>query len=590
MTYHEEEILGKAFDKNLMRRLLTYLWPFKWIALTSLLILSLYSATQLAGPYILKLAIDNELMKGDYHGLTLLMIVYLVVTLFEVLSHAGHNMLTRWLGQKVMYSMRMAIFSHIQKLPLSFFDKNPVGRLVTRVTNDVETLNNLLSSGIITILGDFVVLIGIVVVMTSMSWQLSLVTFSVIPLMIVAILLFKQRMRDAYRKTRIRLARINSFLQENISGMATVQIFNRENENYNRFVELNDAYREANLKSIKIDSMYSPIVRMLMSFGSALLLWYGGNLVFDNFISLGILVAFTRYVNRFFRPLADLAEKYNMMQAAMASSERVFKLLDEPEQSSTLGTPLPLPPSKGKIEFRDVTFAYNKEDYVLKNVSFTIQPGEKVAIVGATGAGKTSIISLINRMYEPTRGQIFLDDVDTARMPVHDLRARIGVVLQDVFIFSGSVEHNVTLGDPNISTTEIETALHRVNADQFVNKFSDAYKHELTERGSNLSVGQKQLLSFARALAYTPEILILDEATSSVDTETELLISDAIHKLMQNRTSIIIAHRLSTIKDVDWIVVLHKGEIREIGRHDELLAVRGIYYRLHQLQFGGEAA
>lgn len=590
MTYHEEEILGKAFDKNLMRRLLTFLWPFKWIALASLLILSLYSATQLAGPYILKLAIDNELMKGNYRGLTLLMIVYLFVTLLEVLSQAGHNMLTRWLGQKVMYSMRTAIFSHIQKLPLSFFDKNPVGRLVTRVTNDVETLNNLLSSGIVTILGDVVVLIGIVIVMTSMSWRLSLVTFSVIPFMILAIFLFKHHMRDAFRKSRLRLARINSFLQENISGMATVQIFNREGENYNRFVELNKAYREANLKSIKIDSMYSPIVRMLMSFGSALLLWYGGNLVFDNFISLGILVAFTRYVTRFFRPLADLAEKYNMMQAAMASSERVFKLLDEPEQSATRGTPLPLPPSKGKIEFRDVTFAYNKEDYVLKNVSFTIRPGEKVAIVGATGAGKTSIISLINRMYEPTRGQILLDDIDTARIPLHDLRSRIGVVLQDVFIFSGSIEHNITLGDPDISQEEIETALHRVNAERFVNKFPDSYKHELTERGSNLSVGQKQLLSFARALAYNPEILILDEATSSVDTETELLISDAIHKLMENRTSIIIAHRLSTIKDVDWIVVMHKGEIREIGKHDELLAERGIYFRLHQLQFGGKAA
>jgi ATP-binding cassette subfamily B protein len=590
VTFHEDENIGKAFDKDLMKRLLTFIWPFKWFVLLSLLILTFYSATQLAGPYILKLAIDNELMNGDYHGLAILMIIYLIIEMTYIVFRSIHHMLTRWLGQKVMYNMRVEIFSHIQKLPLSYFDKNPVGRLVTRVTNDIEQLNNLLSSGIVSIFSDIIVLAGIVIVMMSLNWQLSLVSFSVLPFLILTILLFKRQMRDAYRQTRTRLAKINSFLQENISGMATVQIFNREKENHRRFENLNAEYREASIKSIKIDSMYYPVVRMLMTTGSALLLWYGGNMVFDNFLSLGVLVAFTRYVNRFFRPLADLAEKYSIMQSAMASSERVFKLLDEPEQPLTHGTPLPLPPSTGKIEFRDVTFAYNEKDYVLKNVSFTIQPGEKVAIVGATGAGKTSIISLINRMYEPTHGHIFLDDVDTALVPLTDLRSRIGVVLQDVFIFSGSVQHNVTLGDPHISTDEIETALHRVNADQFVNKFADSYQHELMERGSNLSVGQKQLLSFARALAYNPEILILDEATSSVDTETERLISDAIHKLMENRTSIIIAHRLSTIKDVDWIIVMHKGEIREIGKHDKLLQEKGIYYRLHQLQFGGKAA
>ncbi len=590
MTFHEEETLGKAFDKRLMGRLLEFLWPFKWPALASFFILMFYAATELAGPYILKLAIDNELMNGDFRGLTMLMIVYVAVLLLQVVTDAAHRLLTRWLGQKIMFDMRMKIFSHVQKLPLSFFDKNPVGRLVTRVTNDVETLNDLLSAGIVAILGDIVVLIGIIVVMISLSWELALVAFVVIPFMLVAIYLFRKNMREAYRKTRLRLAKINSFLQENISGMATVQLFNREKKNYDRFQELNDDYRQANLQSVRITSMFYPTIGMLMTFSSALLIWYGGNRVFDNFLSLGVLVAFTRYVNRFFQPLRDLADKYNMMQAAMASSERVFKLLDEPEQKSHHGTPIPLPPSKGKIEFRDVTFAYNKEDYVLKNVSFTIKPGEKVAIVGATGAGKTSIISLINRMYEPTHGSILLDDVDTSSIPLEDLRSRIGVVLQDVFIFSGTVEENVTLGDPSKTDDDVITAIRRVNANRFVDKFKDTVKHELTERGSNLSVGQKQLLSFARALAYNPEILILDEATSSVDTETELLISDAIHKLMENRTSIIIAHRLSTIKDVDWIIVMHKGEIREIGAHDALLAQKGIYHRLYQLQFGVQAA
>ncbi|MBN1464444.1 ABC transporter ATP-binding protein [candidate division KSB1 bacterium] len=572
-----------------MRRLFKFLWPFKWAALLSFSVLFLISAAELAGPYILKLAIDEELSAGDYPGLVRLVMFYLVILIVQAVGQYSYHFLSLKLGQKVMYDIRLQIFTHLQKLPLSFFDKNPVGRLVTRVTNDVETLNEMLSEGVVSILGDVILLIGITIVMLMLNWQLALASLIVLPFMLLATDMFRKKVREAYRMTRTRLARINSFLQENISGMATVQLFNREQENYRRFEKLNDDHRKANLESLRYSSYFFPVISFLATLSTALIFWYGGLRVFDNVLSLGVLVAFMQYIRRFFMPLQDLADKYNMMQAAMASGERVFKLLDEPEQISCFGSPLEFGAAKGKIEFRNVSFAYNK-DYVLQDISFTIQPGEKVAIVGATGAGKTSIISLINRMYEPTAGQIFIDDIDTSRIPAEELRSRLGVVLQDVFIFSGSIEHNITLGDPSISDLEVETAARRVNANRFIERLADHYKHILTERGSNLSVGQKQLLSFARALAYDPEILILDEATSSVDTETEHLISDAIRALMQHRTSIIIAHRLSTIKNVDWIIVLHKGRIREMGTHEELLARRDVYYRLYQLQFGGAAA
>lgn len=590
MNYHEEETLGKAYDGRLMKRLLRYLWPYKGVVLISLLILLLQAGAELAGPYIIKIAIDREIAAGDYTGLFSLSLLFLGVLLVQAAAAYGYRYITSWLGQKIMYDIRLQLFTHLQKLPLSFYDKNPVGRLVTRVTNDVETLNSMLSSGVVAIMGDMVVLFGIVIVMLQMNWQLALVTFAVFPLIFVATEIFRKKVRQAYRTIRLRIARINSFLQENISGMATVQIFNREPENFKRFTELNDQHRQAQLQSIRYHGLYYPAIGLFTSISTGLILWYGGLRVGSATLSLGVLVAFMQYVRRFFEPIQDLADKYNIMQAAMASSERVFKLLDEPEQHSYQPPQQQLPPSKGKIEFDDVSFTYNGSDYVLKNVSFTIQPGERVAIVGATGAGKTSIISLINRMYEPTQGHILLDDIDTAHIPVEELRSRIGVVLQDVFIFSGTVDENITLGHSEISDDAMVAAAKRVNAHDFIQHMSNRYKHELTERGSNLSVGQKQLLSFARALAYNPEILILDEATSSVDTETEHLISDAIHTLMQNRTSIIIAHRLSTIRDVDRIIVLHKGRIRETGTNEELLKERGFYYRLYQLQFGGKAA
>ncbi len=448
----------------------------------------------------------------------------------------------------------------------------------------------MLSSGVVAIFGDIVVIIGIIGVMLRLNWQLALVTFAVLPFLFLATDIFRRKVRHAYRDMRLRLAKINSFLQENITGMATVQAFNREKQNSAQFRELNDSFKQAGLKTIRYHGIFFPLVSLLTSVSTSLIIWYGGGEVIRHALSLGVLVAFMQYVRRFFRPLQDLADKYNNLQAAMASSERVFKLLDEPEQQRFQAQQEFLVKGVGKIEFEDVSFAYNGADFVLKNISFVIQPGEKVAVVGATGAGKTSIISLINRMYEPTQGRILLNGVDITHVDVQELRARIGIVLQDVFIFSGTVRDNICLGDTSISEAEIIRAAERVNAQKFISTFEDGYDHLLTERGSNLSVGQKQLLSFARVLAFNPDILILDEATSSVDTETEALIGTAIHELMRGRTSIIIAHRLSTIRNVDRIIVLHKGKIREMGGHEELLALKGIYYRLYQLQFAGEAA
>lgn len=590
MSIHEEEILGKAFDSRLIKRLFTYVWPFKGWMLLSLLILMIQTAAELAEPIIIKIAIDKNITQGDLHGLSMTSILYISALLVQSLSLFGFYFLSNWLGQKVMYKIRMQVFSHIQKLPLSYFDKNPVGRLVTRTTNDIETLNDLLSSGAVAILGDIVVLIGIVIVLVQLNLTLALITFAVLPIMLLATDIFRRNIREAYRKMRTRLARINSYLQENITGMATVQIFNREDENFDQFKVLNASYRKASLQTVKYHAIFFPIISLLTSAATALIIWYGGGKVIQGALSLGVLVAFMQYVKRFFRPLQDLADKYNNLQAAMASSERIFKVLDEPIQTDFFHHQAHMPANIGRITFENVSFAYNSDDFVLKNISFDIQPGEKIAIVGATGAGKTSIISLINRMYEPTSGRILLDDVDITNVSLKELRSRIGIVLQDVFIFSGTIRDNISLGDDNITHQVVEAAAKRVNAHRFISEFSDSYDHMLTERGSNLSVGQKQLLSFARVLAYDPEILILDEATSSVDTETEALITTAIHELMQNRTSIIIAHRLSTIKNVDRIIVLHKGKIREMGGHDELLAQKGIYHQLYQLQFGEQVA
>lgn len=582
---HDDEIMGKAYDSRLMKRLLRYLHPYRWHVFIAVIILILGSLTELLLPYLTKVAIDKYIAAKEIRGLALIAVIYLTVLLVQMMFGYLQTYLTQKLGQKVMYDLRNQIFSHVQRLPLSYFDQNPVGRIVTRVTNDVETLNSMLSSGVVTIFGDIFVLLGIIVIMLVFNWRLALLTFIVLPLILLTSRWFRVHVRESFRQVRIRIARINSYLQENIMGMATVQIFNREQKNFRRFDELNMDHLQAYLQTIYYYAVFYPVIELISSVAIALILWFGGLQVIGGALTLGIVVAFLQYAQRFFQPIRDLSEKYNLLQSAMASSERIFKLLDTPKQVLMPQNPAALPPACGEIEFRNVSFGYNESDEVLKKISFKIKCGEKVAIVGATGAGKTTLINLISRMYEPTHGQILLDGVDTQLMGLADLRSRVRMVLQDVFIFSGTVEYNIRLGDQSIPMERVIQAAQDVRAHEFISRLPDGYQTELSERGSNLSVGQKQLISFARALVFDPEILIMDEATSSVDTETEILLREATNRLMAGRTSLIIAHRLSTIQNVDWILVLHKGEVREMGTHEELLTARGIYYRLYQLQY-----
>jgi len=585
MKTHEDEITGKAYDSQLMKRLLKFLYPYKFKLVLAVFFLLIFAACELLGPYLIKVAIDREIATKNLKGLSIITIFYFAIIGLQFVVNYLNQYLTQWLGQYVMYDIRTKIFSHVQKLPLSFFDKTPVGRLVTRLTNDVETLNEMLSSGVVSIFGDLFVLLGIIIIMLHLNWQLALVTFAIVPFIFYASFLFRVKVRDSFRKIRLRIARINSFIQENISGMPIVQLFSREQKNFYNFDQLNKSHLDAHLETIRYFAIFFPTIELLSSIALALILWYGGLNIYNNTLTIGVVVAFIQYAQRFFQPIRDLSDKYNIMQSAMASSERIFQLIDSPEQHVTLQKAVQFPPLKGKIEFKNVTFSYNSEDTVLKDISFTVNPGGKVAIVGATGSGKTTLINLITRMYELNEGSILIDNTNIARLKVHDLRKKVGLIQQDNFIFSGSILDNIKLGEKNISFEKVVFAAQNVNAHKFITRLPDKYQFKLYERGSNISVGQKQLLSFARALTFEPEILIMDEATSSVDTETELLIRDAISKLMIGRTSIIIAHRLSTIQNVDKIIVLHKGVIREIGTHTELLKKRGIYYRLYRLQF-----
>lgn len=585
-NYHEEEILGKAYDNKMMKRLLTYLRPYvRWV-IFGIFLLLLLAFLQLILPRLTQVAIDEYIAPGDTNGLVKILLLFLLVTLLTLAGNFSQLYLIEWLGQHVMFDIRIHIFSHLQKLPMQYFDKNPVGRLVTRVTNDVEAINELLSAGVVAIFGDIFLLTGIIIAMLIYNWRLALVTFAILPFLIYATFVFRENVRKGYRDIRIYLARINSFLQENVSGMHIIQVFNRERRNRNRFDRLNRDHLEAYLKTIKYFAIYFPMVDLLSSLAVALILWYGGlRMLHYPGLTIGILVAFVQYVERFFRPISDLSEKYNLMQAAMASSERIFKLLDEKPQPDLDHLTTQHHLIRGDVEFKNVWFAYNGDDWVLQDVSFKVEPGEKVALVGATGAGKTSIINLLIRMYEYQRGQVLLDGNDIKTLTLHELRQNFAVVLQDVVIFAGTVAENIRLGRQDISDDMIVKAARDVNAHRFIQYLKHQYDEELTERGSTLSVGQRQLLAFARALAFNPKILILDEATSSVDTETELLIQDALEKLMRHRTSIVIAHRLSTIKNVDRIIVMHKGKIREMGSHQELLAKKGLYHRLYQLQY-----
>jgi len=599
-NFDEDEILGKAYDARLMRRLLGYLRPYRGLVIVALLIILGISVTEAAPPVLAKFIVDNAIapavngqidINEGFARLAPLGIAYIAVLLLGSGLRYGQTMLASYVGQRAMYDLRVQLFAHLQSLSLTFFDRNPVGRLMTRITNDIDALTDMVTQGVVAIFGDIVVIGTIAIVLLVLDFRLALVTFAALPLLIWLTMYFRRIMRDSFRSIRIRLARINAYLNENLSGMAIVQLFTRERASFQQFDDLNTDLLNANRGQIRAMSMFFPAVGFTRAATSAALFVAGGFWILKGEMTIGTLLAFWQLVDRFFQPIGDLAEKYNIMQAAMASSERVFRLLDTKATIVDAPHPRELAHVRGEITLESVSFAYNEGDWVLRDVSFKISAGESVAIVGATGAGKTSIISLISRFYDVQKGRILLDGVDLRELRQEDVRRHVGVVLQDPFIFAGTIASNIRLNNTAISDQQVRAAAAFVNADKFIEKLPQGYDTVVTERGSTLSVGQKQLLAFARAIAFNPEILlVLDEATSSVDTETEHLIQDALAKLMVGRTSIIIAHRLSTIQNVDRIVVLHKGRVVEMGTHRDLLAERGVYHRLYELQYRAHEA
>ncbi len=611
--FHEDEILGKAYDGRLMRRLLHYVRPYAVWVVISLLLLIVLSATQVLPPVLAKEVVDRAITPvvvgqvGAAEGLSRLAVLgllYFGVLLLSSGVRYVQTLMTAVVGQRAMYDLRMELFRHLQYLPLSFYDRNPVGRLMTRITNDIDALIDLVSRGVVAIFGDVFILLGVMIAMVLLDLRLALVTFLALPILVIMTVYFRGMMRESFRAIRIRLARVNAYLNETLSGISVVQLFTRERETFRRFDVLNDDLYRANEGAVRAMSMFQPSVNFTRATTSAVLFLAGGYWILQGQLTIGTLLAFWQLIEQFFRPVLDLAEKYNILQAAMASSERVFRLLDTPQAVADPPDATALTHVRGEVTFDHVWFSYQLAaeaalpdarpsgpreegaDWILKDVDFTISAGESVAIVGATGAGKTSIISLVSRFYDVQRGRILLDGVDVRSLRQHDLRRHIGVVLQDPFIFAGTIASNIRLNDETISDERVRAAARFVNADKFIDRLPEGYETVVTERGSMLSVGQKQLLAFARAIAFNPEILlVLDEATSSVDTETEHLIQDALQKLLRGRTSIVIAHRLSTIQNVDRIVVLHKGRVVERGTHRELLAERGVYHRLYELQY-----
>jgi ATP-binding cassette subfamily B multidrug efflux pump len=580
----DEEVLGKAYDARLMRRLLGYLWPYRAYVALALATIIAHSLLQLVPPYLTKLVIDSYIPAGDLSGLGAVAALFLATLIGSFVFEYVQTWTMQLTGQRIMFDLRMQLFSHLQRLDIRFYDRNPVGRLMTRVTTDVDVLNELFTSGVVSAVGDIFTLFGIMAVLIWMDWRLALVAFSVLPLIALIAQWFRRNVRESYRVVRTWIARINTFLQERITGMATVQLFRREARDFAAFDEIDRAHRNANVESIFYYAVFYPAIELVSALAASLILWYGGGRVVSDVLTLGSLVAFLQYSQRFFRPISDMSEKFNVLQGAMASSERIFALLDTPVEitSPREGGRSAGP---GAIAFENVSFAYVEGEPVLKDVSFRVEPGQRVAIVGATGSGKTTIVNLLLRFYDVQQGRITIDDVDIRTMDLVVLRKMFGLVLQDVHLFSGTIGANVRLGHEEIDDGQIRRALAAVHAAPFVERLPHGLETPVAERGATLSVGQKQLLSFARALAFDPRVLILDEATSSVDTETEFLIRDALKVIMRGRTTIAIAHRLSTIQDMDRILVLHKGELRESGTHQELLGRRGIYHRLYQLQF-----
>jgi len=596
----EEEVLGKAYDGRLMRRLLTYMRPYRVVVAASLVLLLFDSLLQILGPLLTKLAIDRYLVPATHTiktpidawlssdpwtGLTQLTGIYLAAIVFGFAFNFGQTYLMQWTGQKAMFDLRRQLMTHLQTLDVAFFDRNPVGRLVTRVTTDVDVLNDLFASGLVTIIGDIFMLSFVILTMFDLSPGMTLLMLAVMPLVVWVTIRFRKAASHSYRRIRVAIAKINAYIQEHIAGIAVLQLFNREERSKAEFEEINRAHMDAFKDAITAYGWFYPVVEFLGMSALALLLAYGGFRIRQGALTLGVLVAFFQYGLRFFRPIQDLSDKYNILQSAMAASERIFKLLDTKAEIVSPAHYQRFPDEPVGIEFDHVWFAYSGEDWVLKDVSFRISPGETIAIVGHTGAGKTTLISILLRFYDIQKGSIRIGGYDIRQYDIQDLRRHFGVVLQDPYLFAGTIASNIRLGTEWITEEQIAAAAERVNFLDFVETLPNAFNQAVRERGSGFSTGQKQLMNFARALAHDPRILILDEATSSVDTETEYRVRDALSRLVEGRTSLVIAHRLSTIQRADRILVTHKAQLREIGTHQELLALRGIYWKLYQLQY-----
>ena len=601
-SLHEEEVLGKAYDARLMRRLLQYLRPYRPVVFLAFAAIFLYGLLQAVPPYLLKVEVDRYLdpatryripqflarflSPNPYVGvMQIAFALFLPTVLAAFLLEFVQSFAMQLVGQKVMYDLRKQIFGHLQRLQMSYYDRNPVGRMVTRVTTDVDVLNDLFASGVVAIFGDFFTLLTIMAVMLRLDWKLALLTFAVLPLIVLITMVFRRAVRESFRQIRVAIARINAYLQEHITGMPVLQLFNREARSFEEFEKINRAHMEAYKDSILAYGLFYPAVELLGVVAIVIILKLGGGMVLRGVVTVGTVIAFIQYSQRFFRPIQDLSDKYNILQAAMASSERIFKLLDTPVTIQDPAVPRSLESPQGQVEFRGVGFAYQSDHRVIENVCFTIEPGETVAVVGHTGAGKTTLTSLLLRFYDVQEGQVLFDGIDLRQLRLCDLRRNFGIVLQDPFLFSGTMASNIRLGTEWITDAQVREAARRVDILDFIESLPQGFDEPVKERGATLSVGQKQLLSFARALAHNPRILILDEATSSVDPETEHLIREGLRRLLENRTSLVIAHRLSTIQNASKIVVMHKGHVREVGTHQELLRRKGIYYKLYQLQY-----
>jgi len=573
-----------AFDGYIIKRMLGYIKPFKGLVATAVLLTAGGAILTPLRPWLTRIAIDDHITKGDLNGLGVISMILLGVIVLDGFKQYAATWFTQLLGQKAVYAIRLDIFRHLQRLPIRYFDRNPVGRIITRTTNDVESLNEMLSSGLITIIGDILQLLFIVAMMFLSDWRLTLIVLSILPIMIYSTIAFKSRVRQAFLDVRTHLARLNSFFQEHITGMKVVQLFAREEAEFSKHSAINADHRDANIRSVHYFSIYFPLIEFLSSLAAGLVVWFSASWVLKGSLSVGVVVSFVQFIWLFFRPLQHLSDRFNVMQTAIASSERIIKLLEEPQEPEPKEEIQHITEFRDRIVFDKVWFAYNENHWVLRDISLEIKAGETVAIVGATGSGKTTLTNILSRFYPYEKGSVTIDGIELSRIPGHQLRKLVGVVMQDVVLFAGTIRENLSFGDPSISDEKIRNAAKIVGANRFIEKLPGGYDYRIRENGSGLSAGQKQLLAFVRALLYNPDILVLDEATSSVDTETETLIEQATDRLMQHRTSIIIAHRLSTIQHADRIVVLHKGTIRETGTHQELLAQRGLYYKLYLLQ------